>query len=585
MSDRPWAERESQEPLQVGATQRSAQLDSEQARDIVRLRLEQLVGGALLTEAGIARLSQRLVARHYDAGELIIKQGVRGDFMGVVVSGQVVVYSPRDDSPRAPDQDKPSVLLFPGSTFGEAMLIDGRPSGSLLRAGADTQVYTLRRADFLAEAGRPSPRSARRAGPSLRWLRVVAVALLIAAIAIAAYFGARFLLGQGQEGEQVAAPDELALTSEALQIVAPLDGEVLSRSASLPVRAAFSEPGFYQASLQVDGQVLDVQLNPDPETVPWMADLSWDEAGEGTHVLAIQAYDAERESKMSAPVTVTVVPTGTLAFASNRDGPHAIYAMGTDGRRVTRLTAGPGDVRQPAWGRDGVLAYVAEPEIGQAVIRQMVAGGVAETDLLVGRDPAWSPDGTRLAFAATPEDVSQVLMVSMGELSQVVTDTIDGGNPMQVTAEAAYAGQPSWSPDGTHLAFVAQQEGNWDIWVVALDGSKPRRLTKDPAMDWAPAWSPDGQGLAFVSNRGGSHQIHFMRTDGRGVRVLTDFDHGAESPAWSPDGYWLAFVAYTGSGAGVDAREIYLMRSDGSGQVRLTYNAFDDTQPDWRRDP
>jgi TolB protein len=157
--------------------------------------------------------------------------------------------------------------------------------------------------------------------------------------------------------------------------------------------------------------------------------------------------------------------------------------------------------------------------------------------------------------------------------------------PHQVTAEEVYAGQPTWSPDGTQLAYVAKREGNWDVWLVDLAGGEPRQLTDNPAMDWSPAWSPDGKRLAFVSPRSGSYQIHLIGVDGGGLQVLTDFVRGAESPAWSPGGEWLAFVAYTGAAVGVDAREIYLMRADGTYRVRLTKNMSDDTEPAWGGQP
>ena len=76
-----------------------------------------------------------------------------------------------------------------------------------------------------------------------------------------------------------------------------------------------------------------------------------------------------------------------------------------------------------------------------------------------------------------------------------------------------------------------------------------------------------------------------MRTDGADVRLLSEFALGAESPSWSPDGSWLTLVAYTGDGGGINAREIHLMRADGQHPVRLTYNAFDDTEVRWAWPP
>ena len=363
-------------------------------------------------------------------------------------------------------------------------------------------------------------------------------------------------------------------SSDVLQIVEPLDGAILQRSPAVLVRAALLKSGFLQAELQVDGRGLAVQINPDPKAAPWIGQWIWEEVGQGAHVLAVQARTLDGDLKTSAPVTVTVVPTGTLVFASNRDGAYAIYAMQTDGRNLVRLTSGPGDARQPALRPEGGLAFVAESETGQAMIRRMGEGEQGDTDLFAGRDPAWSPDSTRLAFAASLEGVSQVF-----------TAVARSGAPVPVTVEEIYAGQPAWSPDGARLAYAAERQGNWDIWVVALDGGEPRRLTDDPATDWSPAWSPDGSRLAFVSDRGGSYQIYVMRTNGSDVRPLTSFPRGVEAPAWSPDGFWLAFVAYTGQGTGINAREIYLMRTDGQNQVRLTHDSFDDTEPKWARGP
>ena len=69
---------------------------------------------------------------------------------------------------------------------------------------------------------------------------------------------------------------------------------------------------------------------------------------------------------------------------------------------------------------------------------------------------------------------------------------------------------PSWSPDGRHIAFVSNREGNYEIYVMGSDGSNPRRLTDHPAEDRSPSWSPDGRHIAFDSNRDGDWEIYVM---------------------------------------------------------------------------
>lgn len=396
------------------------------------------------------------------------------------------------------------------------------------------------------------------------------VLLLVFMLTVGVWVVLGWLLHLLRTSEQTVSPDQLPQSQYAVQIVEPLDGSALKLLASIGVRSACMEPGFVRAELQVDGRVIAVQVNPDPASAPWIVQWNWQEPGEGTHTLSVQARRTGGEVETSATVKVTVVPAGRLVFASDRNGAYAIFEMQTDGSDLVRLTRGPGDGRQPAPRRDGMLAFVAEGEDGQSVIRQFEGAGGEEIELVAGVDPAWAPDGVRLAFAAGLSGVSQVFTVSA-----------DGGPPTQVTMEDVYGGQPTWSPDGMRLAYVAEQEGNWDIWIAALDGSEPSRLTTEPGMDWAPAWSPDGTQLAFVSDRGGNHQIYVMQADGSSVRMLSSFPSGAEAPAWSPDGFWLACSAYTGDGAGISAREIYLMRSNGQDQVRLTNNTFDDTDVAW----
>jgi len=543
------------------------------ARRTVRRRLETLLQHTTLSRAEIADLAEQTIARQYAAGELIVRRGVRGDFWGQVTRGEVAATTPLAErtGELAPVPALAPIVLRRGSTFGEAMFVEGQPSSQTLRALTDTEVAILPRASLLALARRRRTMPAEALSRRQSW--PVTAALLGTMLLSIVGITFRVLVARNAEDEQrgnTGAADGLAVDS--VQILSPPNGQVVPRSAAVHVAAELADPYLVRAELSVDGIELGQQARPQFLSATWTVEWTWNQTSEGTHVFSVQADRSDGTGVTSTPVTVTVVPDGRLLFASNRDGDPAIYSMETDGDDVRRLTAGPGEAHQPAWSRAGSLAYVVETGSGPAAIRWMPAGTDQASGLVAGRDPSWSWTGDQLAYAA-----------GVSAVSQVFTTVVPGGVPLQVTSEAAYAGQPAWSHDGRSLAYVAERGGNLDVWSVDLGSGQSRRLTDDPGMDWAPAWSPDGSGVAFVSNRGGTPQIYLMKTDGTRVQRLTTLLQGAESPAWSPDGHWLAFVAYTGNGVGVNAREIYLMRADGRDQARLTENAADDTHPVWSR--
>jgi len=251
--------------------------------------------------------------------------------------------------------------------------------------------------------------------------------------------------------------------------------------------------------------------------------------------------------------------------------------MRTDGSDVHRKTSSLSDHRQPTWSVTGLLVYVVGPPTGPTTIWKTGPDGTTTpltSWLARNRDPVWGPLGQRLLFSSNHEGAQNIYSLAM-----------DSGEVTPVTKERFYAGQPSWSPDGRSLVFTVRREGNWDIYRSDLRGKNPTRLTSDPARDWFPAWSPGGDRIAFVSNRTGTSQLYVMKPDGTEQYRLTDLPNGVESPSWSPSGRWLAFTAHTGEGEGTNARELYLIRVADGHQVRLTYNAFDDTDPAWRFPP
>jgi Tol biopolymer transport system component len=169
--------------------------------------------------------------------------------------------------------------------------------------------------------------------------------------------------------------------------------------------------------------------------------------------------------------------------------------------------------------------------------------------------PSWSPDGSKIAFHAGPPNDKDIYVVG-----------VDGTELTRLTYEEGWDYQPSWSPDGSRIAYVRDTNRNPDIWVMDADGSHAMRLTSQTDFDLDPAWSPDGTQIVFQSNRTGSPEIYVMRSDGSAVEQLTDAPGFEASPVWSPDGSQIAFVSER-SGPG-----IYVMDPSG-GEVRKLIGA------------
>lgn len=173
---------------------------------------------------------------------------------------------------------------------------------------------------------------------------------------------------------------------------------------------------------------------------------------------------------------------------------------------------------------------------------------------VTGGDPAWSPNGTRLAYSGGIWDPATYTFSENGGI------------------------KPTWSPDGTHLAVVRSTDGNVDVWVKNLRDGTALRLTDAPGDDTTPQWSPDGGSIAFVSSRDGNPEIYVMAANGDAERNLTNNAADDVSPTWSPDSSRIAFETNRDGN-----REIYVTGLDGVSATNLTNNPAEDSQPAWSR--
>jgi Tol biopolymer transport system component len=162
----------------------------------------------------------------------------------------------------------------------------------------------------------------------------------------------------------------------------------------------------------------------------------------------------------------------------------------------------------------------------------------------------------------------------------------DGTGRSRVTSDPAADFDPTWSPDGSRIAYRHQtgEDATTDIDVIEADGSGARNLTDNLSIaDWGPAWSPNLKEIAWNSDGGtpGMFRGFLMHPDGSHVRPL-GVDVWVEYQAWSPDGSKLAFMSQTPEGT--DDYEIYVVNADGTNLRRLTHSQGPDGWPAWSPD-
>ena len=189
--------------------------------------------------------------------------------------------------------------------------------------------------------------------------------------------------------------------------------------------------------------------------------------------------------------------------------------------------------------------------------------------------PAWSPDGSKIAFVSDREQ---------GHDTDIFVMDADGKNVQNLTRIPRPDSQPDWSPDGKHIVFRSTRDSTdfvgWppeairdEIYVMDADGSNPRRLTDDRVTDADPAWSPDGAQILIERPPGGNQSgLVALSVDGSSVREVGRFDGALSGATWSSDGTEIA-LALRG--------DIHVISPDGANQRNLTPQGGLDYAPEW----
>jgi TolB protein len=333
-----------------------------------------------------------------------------------------------------------------------------------------------------------------------------------------------------------ASPGHAALTLEivgagANQIpiaIAPFRAEEGTPQALTPVIAAdLARSGLFKT---VDaGGIVPVPTEPEQVNYP-----QW--KSRGAEALVIGTVNPTGDGRFEVRFRLMDVVKGTqlAGFVYTVSGPQL------------RLTAHKiaDIVYEKLTGDRGVFAtritYVVKRGTTRYELQVADADGFGAQTILASNEPiispSWSPDGTRLAYVSFERKKPVVYVQSLTTGHRNAVANFFGSNSA-----------PAWSPDGKRLAVTLSKEGGSQIFAISAEGGQATRLSNSGGIDTEPNWSPDGQSLLFTSDRGGSPQVYRMASSGGQAQRMTFEGTYNVSPRHSPDGKSFTFIQRNGS--------------------------------------
>ncbi|MBC7869515.1 MAG: PD40 domain-containing protein [Chitinophagaceae bacterium] len=310
-------------------------------------------------------------------------------------------------------------------------------------------------------------------------------------------------------------------------------------------------------SLDSSGTASSAPSRPEPYT---LVDLS-----------ELPLSNLKRKVSIASPLEQAAL-SQILFVAQTSNQQRQIYLMDGSGENIQRITNYfPSDADNATWVFDGQhLGFVSYTN-GIPNVYTIDANG-DDIQLFVENAayPAWSPDGTKFAFASNRDGNLELYMMDLTSSERIIERLTN--NPLADTS-------PSWSPDSAQIAYIVSsgfQDSSAEIYLINSNGSNNRRLTNNDFYDGPVSWSPDSTRMVFSRSSFFTNLV-VMNADGTNEQILPTDGFQNNFPDWSPDGNLIAFISNRDGN-----QEIYIMNPDGSNQQRLTSTSADEFYPVWR---